>query len=60
MELWVQMFYACHAVTGFGVWNTSWPDGAGYIEQAALTVYMFKLIEEQIVASMLEESKRNG
>jgi hypothetical protein len=54
------MFSSCHAVTGMGLWQTAWPDGRSYVEQPAMTVLMFELIRDQLLAHMESESKRSG
>ena len=42
------------------MWQTAWPDGRSFMEQPAMTVLMYELIRDQLLAHIESEAKRGG
>lgn len=53
MRSWVTLWQTSHAMTSMGMWRLSWPDGGTTLNQPAVLVAMFDLIESMV----LEHSK---
>lgn len=53
MSAWMTLWYASHAITMMGVWRIDWPDGGCTLDQPAILVAVFDLIDSM----RLEASK---
>jgi len=47
IEQWVRLYAQIHQPTGFGWARTEWPDGGCLMDQPAIAVEMFDLIDDE-------------
>lgn len=52
VPVWRVLWTACHAVTGIGVLRHGWPDEGGVLEQAAVTLVMFAVVEGELTKEL--------
>lgn len=58
---WFDVFWGTHEPDGMGgVRRIEWPDGGGFLEQAAVTVTLMGLVRDEVIKQAEVERKRQS
>lgn len=60
MSSWVRLWSTCHAFVQGAPVRLAWPDGRSTLEQPAITVLMFDLIQGEFAMELEAKVKRDA